>query len=289
MARLAPLRTQTPTLSDAVTAYWAGRAERDLSLRTQRAYRHAHQALLEAVGSDQPTTVLSGETLREVLEQRWAGVSPATWNARESALQSLLAYCQRHGWLTDGSPTFEPRRHSRDGETRGIPYDDLAALWSRPDISLREQTLWRMLYETAARAGEVLALDIDDLDLPGTRAMITGKGGRRQTIVWGGATARLLARYLAGRRRGPLFLTHRRPNVIPADLDRCPATGRSRLSSQRAWAIFHQASGGWTLHQLRHSALTHLGEGGVSAPLLQANSRHNRGPDGRPPWSSGSS
>jgi integrase/recombinase XerC/integrase/recombinase XerD len=256
MARAAPLRTQTPTLSQVVTAYWAGRAKRDLPLNTQRAYRHAHQALLEAVGSDQPITVLSGETLREVLEQRWAGASPATWNARVAALQSLIAYSRRHGWLTDGSPTLERRRHL-GGETRAIPYDDLAALWSRPDITLREQALWSMLYETAARAGEVLALDVEDLDLGRQRAIITGQGGRRETIVWGGATARLLAQYLAGRRRGPLFLTHRRPNVVPADVDRCPATGRARLSYERVWAIFHQASGGWTLHQLRHSALTH--------------------------------
>lgn len=41
-----------------------------------------------------------------------------------------------------------------------------------------------------------------------------------------------------------------------------------------AWKLFSQASGGATLHQLLHSALTHLGEDGVSAVLLQAKSRH---------------
>ncbi len=40
------------------------------------------------------------------------------------------------------------------------------------DVPLREKTLWRMLYETAARASEVLALDIEDLDLPGRRAKV---------------------------------------------------------------------------------------------------------------------
>jgi len=38
--------------------------------------------------------------------------------------------------------------------------------------------LWWLLYESAARAGEVLALDIDDLDLPRRRAVVIGKGGR---------------------------------------------------------------------------------------------------------------
>ena len=102
----------------------------------------------------------------------------------------------------------------------------------------------------------------------------TDKGGHREIIVWDAATARLLPRYLAGRRRGPLFVTTGLPNIVPAELDRSP-DGRGRLSYQRAWSLFREASGGqWTLHQLRHSALTHLGEDGVSAPLLMAKSRH---------------
>ena len=131
-----------------------------------------------------------------------------------------------------------------------------------------------MLYETAARAGEILALNIEDLDLPRKRAVIIGKGGHKEYVFWASGAARLLSRYLAGRRRGPVFLTHRRPNVIPARGDECPHTGRGRLSYKRASTIFKEASGGWTLHQLRHSSLTHLGEAGASTTLLQAKSRH---------------
>lgn len=139
---------------------------------------------------------------------------------------------------------------------------------------MRVKTLWRMLYETAARANEILALDIDDLDLGRKRAIVTGKGGHQEIVIWASGTARLLPRYLDGRRRGPVFVTSRQPNVVPADHDRCPDTGLGRLSYQMAWKLFSQASGGSTLHELRHSALTHLGEEGVSAILLQAKSRH---------------
>jgi integrase/recombinase XerD len=38
--------------------------------------------------------------------------------------------------------------------------------------------------------------------------------------------------------------------------------------------LFCEASGGRTLHQLRHSALTHLAEQNVSLPLLMTKSRH---------------
>ena len=51
-------------------------------------------------------------------------------------------------------------------------------------------------------------------------------------------------------------------------------TGRGRLSSRQAEALFSAAFGGWTLHQLRHSALTHLAEANVALPLLMAKSRH---------------
>ena len=104
------------------------------------------------------------------------------------------------------------RREPRD-QTKAIPYQDQESFWSRRDFNLREKTLWRMLYETAARAGEILALNIEDLDLPRKRAAIIGKGGHKEYVFWASGAARLLSRYLAGRRRGPVFLTHRRPNV----------------------------------------------------------------------------
>lgn len=57
-----------------------------------------------------------------------------------------------------------------------------------------------------------------------------------------------------------------------ADLDR--TTGRARLSYRRAEEIFSLASGGWALHQLRHSRLTDLAEAGIQLPILIAKSRH---------------
>ena len=220
------------------------------------------------------STTLTPAKLNRWFSRRWGQSAGATWNARLTALQALAGYCQRQEWIEkDPTLTLERRRVPRN-ENRAILFDELNALWSRPDIALREKALWRMLYATAARATEVLNLDVEDLDLGRKRAGIVGKGGHQETIIWDAGTARLLPRYLAGRRRGPLFLTESLPNVIPADGDRSP-DGRGRLSYPRAWHLFHVASDGrWTLHQLRHSALTHLGENGVSAPLLMAKSRH---------------
>lgn len=56
--------------------------------------------------------------------------------------------------------------------------------------------------------------------------------------------------------------------------DHDPDSGRARLSYRRAVEILKAASGGATLHQLRHSRLTHLAEAGIALPLLMAKSRH---------------
>jgi hypothetical protein len=83
------------------------------------------------------------------------------------------------------------------------------------------------------------------------------------------------------RTRGPLFLSHRRPGLArqPSAKDLCH-TGRSRLGYDRARILLdHYTSPGegrpgWDLHQLRHSAATHLGEGSVALQLIMAKTRH---------------
>jgi len=130
--------------------------------------------------------------------------------------------------------------------------------------------------KTAARANEILALNVENLDMPRRRAVVIGKGGRAELVGWETKTARLLPRHLKHRTSGPLFLADIAPAPArqPALADLDPDTGRARLSYRRAEELFSAASGGWTLHQLRHSRLTHLAEHGIQLPILLAKSRH---------------
>ncbi len=105
---------------------------------------------------------------------------------------------------------------------------------------------------------------------------------------WQSGTAQLLL--IARRTRGPLFLTDRkaRPEHPRSTCDRRPAgpgspTAELRRSSRRTPRLLANPLAspddiedldGWTLHRLRHRALTHDAEDGTSTPMLLARSRH---------------
>ena len=72
---------------------------------------------------------------------------------------------------------------------------------------------------------------------------------------------------------GPLFVGDRKPrsHLAPAAADLDPISGKARLSYRRAEEIWKAASGGHTLHQLRHSRLAEAGE---DVTMIKAKSRH---------------
>jgi len=268
-AREQPVRT----IGAAVDAFLA---RGDLAASSRRSYAQTLNRLAADIGADRAVAVLDADVLDGVVQDAWGACAPATWNRHVATARSFVAFCRRRGWLAADVVVGVDRRREPADRTRAIPYVQLERLWRRSDVAVREKALWRLLYETAARASEVLSLDVGDVDLENRRAVVRSKGGDLELLHFQTGSARLLPRLIAGRTSGPVFLTDRRPapGRAPATVDVCPVTGRARLSYRRAEEIFRKTSGGWTLHQLRHSAITHLAEDNVGLALLMAKSRH---------------
>ncbi|MFD2010331.1 sigma-70 family RNA polymerase sigma factor [Streptomyces narbonensis] len=235
----------------------------DLDPATRRSYGQTLRRLRRALGDQQPLASLTADQVTRVFTTAWGEAAPATWNRHRAAARSFGAWAS----LDDLTAGLDRRTETRP---RARPLDpaQLDALWSLPDLPLREETLWRLLYESGAGVTAVLSLNVEDLDLEDRRARAaTSTDGpsrarprTRLRASWRSGTARLLPALLAGRTRGPVFLSDRRPGPArtPEAADLCPDTGRRRLSYERAEYLFKQATrpldparAGYTLRRLK--------------------------------------
>ncbi|MFJ2896509.1 hypothetical protein ACIO87_16710 [Streptomyces sp. NPDC087218] len=213
----------------------------------------------------------AAERLRRGLADRAGTARPRTLDRELACLRAATAWWSARGWITadpaaglvpptprpDPTPAPAPVDVSVPVVTVatpvvGVPDRARAALALR--APLRELTLWHLLHESRAAVEQVLALDIDHLDLPGRRT----RGSAPGSLRWGPGAARLLPMLLAGRTAGPVFVTDRRAPAGTAAAERCPVTGRGRLSYRRAAELFTAATRpldpagrGWTLLVLR--------------------------------------
>ena len=240
---------------------------------TARAYQNALSALSVRLGSEIALSAVSPGDVAAAAAACWSTAAAGTWNARRSAVVAFAAWATLSGHHTDDLAALIARRSSNP-ERRVISLQVLDALWSTPDVALRERSLWRLLYETAARVGEILPLNVPDLDRAARQATVRTRGERRETVAWGEDAAVLLDDYLQGRRSGPVFLSAALATPETPVRDVCPTTGEQRLSYKQASALFRRHSGGATLHQLRHTTLTHMVEAGASKDVIQAKLRH---------------
>jgi integrase len=279
------IRRGAVALAEAADAFLS--SPRVASANTRRAYAGVIDRLAAELGPGRPLAAVTGDEVAAALRRLWGNRAPATWNRNRAAVVSWLTWCAtRKRWPAPQLPADTERRAEHADRTRALPRARIERLLSRRDIPLREKALWRMLYETAARASEILALNVEDLDLEQRRAPVRSKGGDTEFVYWDTGTAHLLPRLLrlpdgTTRTSGPLFLASRRPVPArrPAERDICPHTGRARLGYDRARVLFKKhtataASSGLELHQLRHSAATHLGDQKVPLQLIMAKTRH---------------
>ena len=210
--------------------------------------------------------------------------------AASSAGRAVVAVRGLHAFAAaEGLAPADPARPVRPPAPprrlpRAIPVADVERLLEAAGAGggprpLRDRALLELLYGTGARISEAIALDVDDLDLPGAArrrrrpatVRLSGKGDK-QRIVPGRQLrpARRWTQYLV-RARPALAAAARRTSASPAVF--LNARG-GRLTRQGAWAALRAAAGragiaGVSPHTLRHSFATHLLDGGADVRVVQ--------------------
>jgi integrase/recombinase XerC len=253
-------------------------SERDLTVHTVRAYVGDVAGLLEHATrlGQLDVAELDLRSMRSWLaKQQSLGLSRSTLARRATAARLFTAWLHRTGLApqdagaTLGSPKARRALPAvlRTDEARDLIRAAAGLADDGSPIGLRDVAMLELLYATGIRVGELVGLDVDDVDRDRNVVRVFGKGRKERTVPFGHPAARALDRWVTegrpalradgaaaalflgarGRRidqRAVRTLVHRRIAEVPGAPDIGP-------------------------HGLRHTAATHLLEGGADLRSVQ--------------------
>jgi integrase/recombinase XerC len=253
--------------------------QRGRSEHTRRAYLGDLRSLFAFLAERTPDAGLERLTLPVLrtwlATQAAAGTARTTLARRTSAVKTFTAWASRRG-LVEGDPAArlqvpKSRRTLPAVLRQDQALDAMAAATSGAEqgdpLALRDRLIVEMLYATGIRVSELCGLDIDDVD-PGRRVLrVLGKGNKQRTVPFGEPALRALTSWLADGR--PALATSTSGAALLLG-----ARGR-RIDPRQARTVVHQTmaavDGAPDIgpHGLRHSAATHLLEGGADLRVVQ--------------------
>lgn len=253
--------------------------ERNLSANTVAAYRNDLGQFLAYLQALDPAHLPRGwgNVTREhiigyMLEMREREYSDSTIARKIAAVRSFFTFEMVQGALSkDPTAALETPKVEKHLPTTLSP-DQVELLLSTPDAStttgMRDRALLEIMYATGLRVSEVVALDVEDIDLVDGIVRCLGKGKKERVLPVYAHAIEVMKQYLlAGR---PDFA---RPGEIeqPFFLNR----RGQRLTRQGLWLIIkgyvEQADieADVTPHTLRHSFATHMLRGGAGLREVQ--------------------
>src|SRR5215217_7062421 len=145
------------------------------------------------------------------------GAEAATARTRHMALRRFAAWLADEGEL-DTNPILDAKPPKLDAKVTPALTDEqlkrlIKACNGKDLIDRRDEAIVRLMAETGLRAGEVIGMQLTDVDLTsGVATVRRGKGGRGRTVPFGPQTAAAIDRYIRTRRThrladtGPLWL-----------------------------------------------------------------------------------
>ncbi len=264
-----------PALAEALRSY-TRHLELELarSAHTVRAYSGDVAAMLEHAARRGVRTLdeLDLAVLRSWLAcSRTGGAARATLARRGSSVRGFTGWACRRGLMAGdpGALLATPKGVSVLPDV--LRADEAVRLVEQVDggsaTELRDRVVLELLYATGVRVGELCGLDIDDVDAERRLVRVLGKGNRERSVPYGDPAGAAVRAWLASgrpqwatRTSGPALLLGRRGGRLD------PRAART-LVHRRLAAVPGAPDLG--PHGLRHSAATHLLEGGADLRSVQ--------------------
>ncbi len=266
---------------------------RRLSPSTVRAYRSDLAGLVasltgaagaESTDDEATDLELAAVELEHLREWIWQatqrGDARSTIARRTAAVRGLFAWAVENEIVSsDPSARLTTPKRGRTlpkvalAPAMGEVLDGLAASASGGDpVALRDHALLELLYGSGMRVSEVCGLDLDDLDRARRTARVLGKGAKERVVPYGAPAASALDAYLA---RGRTALRERHAGAASRDATAVFYGARgSRIGPRVVYDLVARTlgpvvGGAAGPHTLRHSAATHLLDGGADLRTVQ--------------------
>ncbi|MEX2527436.1 MAG: site-specific tyrosine recombinase XerD [Gemmatimonadota bacterium] len=248
--------------------------ERGLSPRTVEAYQGDLKRLIKQLtelGVADPADVTHHHLREHVFALKEKGLAAASIRRAISCIRTYYEFLLSEG-VVDADPT--ERLESPRGSKvlpRVLSREETVQLLEAPDsdsrMFWRDRAILETLYATGMRVSEAVGLRLGDLDLTDGFATVMGKGSKERITPLGAAARCALRRYLTevrpamdrGKAQGRVFL-----NVRGSPLSRVAVWTLVKETAQRAGL-----PEGISPHTLRHTAATHLLEGGADLAMVQ--------------------
>jgi integrase/recombinase XerC len=253
-------------------------SERDLTPHTVRAYLGDVGGLLDHAGRMGIADIdeLDLRALRSWLaRQQTSGLSRTTLARRATAARVFTAWLARTGRIPVdvGASLGSPRsRRTLPSVLRTDEAADLVtAAAARADdgspAGLRDVAMLELLYATGIRVGELVGLDLGDLDRDRDLVRVLGKGRKERSVPFGRPARVALDRWLGSGR--PALVTDGSGSALFL------GTRGGRIDQRAVRTMVHRriadVPGAPDIgpHGLRHTAATHLLEGGADLRSVQ--------------------
>jgi integrase/recombinase XerD len=173
-----------------------------LEKSTQRSYESTLMPLLQAYGQT-PIEIMTRQTLQDYLNEL-PSLAYTTHQRHQSIIQSLFNFAVEQGYIRANpiarlkrrKPDREKGEHGTDDVIRYLTPDQLKVLYRVVASTLRMNALVYLLHRTGARIDEILALDLETINLGQRKFQVVGKGNKRRWCFYSEDAARALERYL---------------------------------------------------------------------------------------------
>lgn len=207
--------------------------------------------------------------------QRAEGHSRTTLARRAASARTFTAWAVDRGLLTadPGLRLAAPKAHQRlpgvlrQEQAVEVLGASASGAQQEDPIALRDHALMELLYATGMRVAELCAVDLGDSDLDSRLVRVFGKGSKERMVPFGLPAERALRSWIdAG--RGALVTSASGPALFLG------ARG-GRIDQRTVRRVVHDTvesvpgAGGIGPHGLRHTAATHLLEGGADLRSVQ--------------------